>query len=101
MKQLFTEYIKYPSEKERFYILDVVYAGMQTLKDQTIYWVGEGLVLVPEDILTRGDKEDILRKLNLLEMPNIDPFTEDLAEKKELSLVQDKFEKIFELFDER
>lgn len=67
IKNLFTEFLKYPSEKERFFILDVLFSGLLTLKEQTIYWIGEGLRLVPEGILTIGDKEDLLRKLNNLE----------------------------------
>jgi len=74
--------VTYPSEKERFYILDVFFAGLLTLKDQTIYWIGEGLREVPEDILTKADKEDILKSLNLLETEGFNPFTEVYEEKE-------------------
>ena len=99
--KLLGEYIKYPSEQEREYIIDIIFNSYVRIKDLILQWLQQAFELIPKDILTVTEKNELIKKLSKLKTSHLNPREGTKDEKEKEKLVFEKFDRYFELFDFR
>jgi len=99
--KLIQEFVKFPNEVLRNYILDVVFISFIKLKEHTLVWLESAFQSLPEVILTQNEKQDLLKSLNAIDVSILKLKNKDDDESKKLEKILAKFSKIFDLFEYR
>ena len=101
MKKLLKQLTKYPEEKLRNYILDIIFAGFIRLKQHTLQWLELGMQEVEETILNPTEKQDALRALNDIDVSTLKFKNKDDEETEKLDRITRKFSDVWDFFEYR
>ncbi len=101
VNKLIIEYIRYPSQEEREYIMDVLFASFIRINEYFLVWLNQAMQLVPEDILTAQEKANLIKQLSKIKVDQLNPRQKSKEEKAENTKVFKQFDKCFDLLDYR
>lgn len=101
INKLIHEFIKYPEEQLRIYILDIIFASFTKLKEHTLQWLENVLQEVPDGILNLSEKQDMLRALNDIDVSNLKKKNKDEEESEKIQKLSERFSSIFDFFEFR
>ncbi len=101
MKKLLLELAKYPEEKLRNYILDIIFAALLRLKQHTLQWLEIGMQQVEDTILNPTEKQDMLKALNDIDVSTLKLKNKDDEETDKLDKITKKFSEVFDFFEYR